>query len=41
MMQKCIMVKVGEAPKTKKNESWQEFINFAEIRGNMQYPSLV
>ena len=33
MMRVCIMVKVGESHKTKKNENRGKFINFAEIGG--------
>jgi len=41
MMHKCIMVKLGEVKKPKKNENMREnFINLAEIGGNMQYASL-
>jgi len=31
MMRKCIIVKVGEAQKTKNNKNRGEFINFVEI----------
>ena len=41
MMHKCIMVKVGGSQQTKENENRKKFINFAEIRRNMQYASFV
>ena len=47
MMQKCIIVEIGENKKTQikpKNVNFAEIggicINFVEIGGNMQYPSV-